>query len=140
MERKNIVSLMAIVAFVAAVIFAGCVEEGTSVSTPSPEVATATPTTTIVTFSGSGYETTPIFWLERRVVTFKMSHDEDIFAVYLLDREGNIVSNLACEFEGPHWGGKMDGSKAVAIRKQGYYMLDINANGNWTITFEQLRA
>ena len=41
MKRKNIVGLIALVAIVAAVIFAGCVEEETPVPTPSP---TATPT------------------------------------------------------------------------------------------------
>ena len=36
MKRKNIVGLIALVAIVAAVIFAGCVEEETPVPTPSP--------------------------------------------------------------------------------------------------------
>jgi hypothetical protein len=56
MKRKNVVGLVALVAIVAAVIFAGCVEEETPVPTPSPtatplpkttptpEVPTATPT------------------------------------------------------------------------------------------------
>ncbi|HJH28005.1 MAG TPA: hypothetical protein C5S37_14865 [Methanophagales archaeon] len=45
MKRKNIVGLIAIVAIVAAVIFAGCVEEETPVPTPSP-TATPLPKTT----------------------------------------------------------------------------------------------
>ena len=36
MKRKNIVGLIAIVAIVAAVIFAGCIEEETPVSIPTP--------------------------------------------------------------------------------------------------------
>jgi len=45
MKRKNIVGLIAIVAILAAVIFAGCVEEETPAPTPSP-IATPLPKTT----------------------------------------------------------------------------------------------
>ena len=45
MKRKNIVGLIAIVAIVAAVIFAGCVEEETPVPTPSPTAAPLPKTT-----------------------------------------------------------------------------------------------
>ena len=47
MKRKNVVGLIAIVAIVAAVIFAGCVEEETPTTTPTP-VPTATPTVTSI--------------------------------------------------------------------------------------------
>ena len=142
MERKNMVSLMVIVAFVAAVIFAGCAEE-TSVSTPSPEVATAMivsePLATPleeepqqITFSGSGNRDTPLFWLYTGWVTFRMTHDGDHFVVDLLDDKGNIVSNLVFVLDGPSCR-----SSNVSLTKDGYYLLDISADGNWTITIEQ---
>ncbi len=52
MKRKNIVGLIAIVAIVAAVIFAGCVEEETPVPTPSPTATTVVPSITITSKSG----------------------------------------------------------------------------------------
>jgi hypothetical protein len=133
MERKNIVSLMAIVAFVAAVIFAGCVEEGTSVSTPSPEVATATSTPDSITFVGSGDKVERFFSVENGIAMFKMTHDGDMFIVDLLDDRRNRIDNLALGLGGP-----FNGSKIVGVIKERYYYLDIVADGNWRITIKRL--
>jgi len=146
MKRKNIVGLIAIVAIVAAVIFAGCVEEETPVPTPSPtatplpkttptpEVPTATPTPEPIALSGTGQEATSKFSLEKGLSIFRMTHDGDSnFGVWLLDGEGEKVDLLVNEI------GAFDGSKAVGIKKQGDYILDISADGRWTITIEQPR-
>ena len=156
MKRKNIVGLIALVAIVAAVIFAGCVEEETPVSTPSPtatpipkttptpEAPTATPTpepTSIptptpepITLSGTGQEATSKFSLETGLSIFRMTHDGDSnFAVWLLDGEGEKIELLVNEI------GRFDGSKAVGIKNIGDYILDISADGRWTITIEQPR-
>ena len=156
MKRKNIVGLIALVAIVAAVIFAGCVEEETPVPTPSPtatplpkttptpEVPTATPTPEPtatpeptpepIALSGTGQEATSKFSLEKGLSIFRMTHDGDSnFGVWLLDDEGDKVELLVNEI------GEFDGSKAVGIKKQGDYILDISADGRWTITIEQPR-
>ncbi|MDI6885804.1 MAG: hypothetical protein QMD22_05555 [archaeon] len=63
-----------------------------------------------------------------------MTHDGDSnFAVRLLDDEGDKVDLLVNEI------GEFDGSKAVGIKKQGDYILDVSADGRWTITIEQPR-
>jgi autonomous glycyl radical cofactor GrcA len=156
MKRKNIVGLIALVAIVAAVIFAGCVEEETPVPTPSPtatplpkttptpEVPTAThtpeptpaqePTPEPIALSGTGQKATSKFSLEKGLSIFRMTHDGDSnFAVWLLDDEGDKVELLVNEI------GEFDGSKAVGIKKQGDYIFDIGADGRWTITIEQPR-
>nr|QNO52629.1 hypothetical protein MBLPMMNE_00036 [Methanosarcinales archaeon ANME-1 ERB6] len=152
MKRKNIMGLIAIVATVAAVIFAGCVEEETPVPTPSPtatplpkttptsEAPTATPTPELtptpepIGLSGTGQEATSKFSLEKGLSIFRMTHDGDSnFAVWLLDDEGDKVDLLVNEI------GEFDGSKAVGIKNQGDYILDISADGGWTITIEQPR-
>ncbi|MCW7071560.1 MAG: hypothetical protein OCU12_04420 [Methanophagales archaeon] len=63
MKRKNIVGLIALVAIVAAVIFAGCVEEETPVPTPSPTATTVVPSVvpSITITSKSGDE---VSWRE----------------------------------------------------------------------------
>lgn len=158
MKKETIVGLIAVVAIVAAVIFAGCVEEETPVSTPSPtatplpkttptpEAPTATPTpepTSIptptpipepITLSGTGQEATSKFSLETGLSIFRMTHDGDSnFGVWLLDDEGDKIELLVNEI------GEFDGSKAVGIKKQGDYILDISADGRWAITIEQPR-
>ena len=146
MKRKNVVGLIAIVAIVAAVIFAGCVEEETPVSTPSPTATplpkttptpvapTTTPTPEPIALSGTGQEATSKFSLEKGLSIFRMTHGGDSnFAVWLLDDEGDKVELLVNEI------GEFDGSKAVGIKKQGDYIVDISADGRWTITIEQPR-
>ena len=154
MKKKTIVGLIAVVAIVAAVLFAGCVEEETPVSTPSPtatplpkttptpEASSATPMSTStpeptpepITLSGTGQEATSKFSLEQGLSIFRMTHDGDSnFAVWLLNDEEDKVDLLVNEI------GEFDGSKAVGIKNQGDYILDISADGRWTITIEQPR-
>ena len=150
MKRETIVGLIAIVAIVAAVIFAGCVEEETPVSTPSPtatplpkttptpEVLTATPTPEPtpepIALSGTGQEATSKFSLEKGLTIFRMTHDGDRnFVVWLLDDDGNQIDLLVNKI------GEFDGSQAVGIKTLGNYILDISADGSWTITIEQPR-
>jgi hypothetical protein len=158
MKRKNLVGLIAIVAITAVVLFAGCVEEETPVPTPSPTatpiqnptptpeelIATPTPEPTStstpeptpepITLSEIGQEATSKFSLEKGLSIFRMTHDGDSnFAIWLLDDEGDQIDLLVNEI------GEFDGSKAVGIKNQGDYILDISADGSWTITIEQPR-
>ena len=84
------------------------------------------------TFNGKGQMTTSLFSLEEGLATFKMSHKGDSnWAPILLDKNGRHVELLANEI------GIFDGSKAVRINESGIYLIDITANGTWTITIGQ---
>jgi L-ascorbate metabolism protein UlaG (beta-lactamase superfamily) len=81
-----------------------------------------------------GQEATSKFSLEKGLSIFRMTHDGDgHFGVVLLDAEGDHIDLLANEI------GEFDGSKAVGISKAEIYLLDISADGSWTITIEQPR-
>jgi hypothetical protein len=145
MKRKTIAGLIAVVAIVVVVIFAGCVEEKAPTSTPTPALTptptltptpapTLTPAPTPTSLSGTGQEATQKFALEKGLSIFRMTHDGDAnFAIWLLDNEGDRIELLVNEI------GEFDGSKAVGIKNQGDYILDISADGRWAITIEQPR-
>ena len=122
---------------VAMVIFAGCVEEGTQISTPDSipsETSTKISTPEPITLSGTGQEATSKFSLEKGLTTFRMTHSGDRnFIVWLLDDNGNKIEILVNKI------GEFDGSKAVGIKNGGNYILDISADGRWAITIEQPR-
>ena len=103
-------------------------------TTPALEAPTATPTPEPITLSGTGQEATSKFSLETGLSVFRMNHDGDRnFIVWLLNDEGDQIDLLVNKI------GEFDGSKAVGITKQGDYILDISADGSWTITIEQPR-
>ena len=166
MKRKNIVGLIALVAIVAAVIFAGCVEEETPVPTPSPtttplpkttptpEAPTATPTSeptaTLTPTPTPTPELTPTpepiaLSGTGQEATSKFSLEKGL-SIFRMSHDGD--SNFAVwllDDEGDKVEllvneiGEFDGSKAVGIKKQGDYIFDISADGRWTITIEQPR-
>ncbi len=90
------------------------------------------------TFTGQGQGVSPFFSLESGLVTFHMTHDgSSNFAICLLDHEGQLVELLVNEI------GPFDGSKAVGVKKgtifgakSGIHILDIAADGNWTVSIE----
>ena len=103
-------------------------------TTPTPEAPTATPTPEPITLSGTGQEATSKFSLETGLSVFRMNHDGDRnFIVWLLNDEGDQIDLLVNKI------GEFDGSKALCVTKQGDYILDISADGSWTITIEQPR-
>jgi hypothetical protein len=80
------------------------------------------------TFSGKSQDVSPFFSVGEGLATFKMSHNGDSnFIITLLDSSGNDVELLVNEI------GKFNGSKAIQIPTTGTYLLDIQANGPWTI-------
>lgn len=83
-----------------------------------------------LSFSGVGQAATDLFTLEAGLTVFTMTHDgTGHFAVILMDSEGNTVDLLANKV------GAFDGSKATKT-KDGDYILDVAADGNWTIEIE----
>jgi hypothetical protein len=101
-----------------------------AVSIEQPYPATAPPVPQ--TFTGQGQQVSPMFALQQGLVRFAMSHNGDRnFAIWLLDQRGNRIDLLVNEI------GQFSGSKAIGITRAGIYLLDIAADGNWTVTVEQ---
>lgn len=106
-------------------------ENRTEESKIQPEVKSPEP----ITLSGVGQQATNKFTLTKGLSVFKMSHKGSAnWAPKLLNSNGDYVDLLANDI------GSFDGSKAVGIKKEGEYVLDVTANGNWTIVIEQSRA
>ena len=83
-------------------------------------------------FNGRGQQVSPKFTLDRGLAIFRMTHTgERVFAIWLLDNKGNKKELLI------NFIGRFDGAKAVGIKKSGTYILDIDADGIWTVTVEQ---
>jgi len=82
--------------------------------------------------SGVGQQATEKFTLKKGLAIFKMIHSgSSNFIVHLLDEEGNQVGFSLVNEIGP-----FDGSKAVSIPRDGVYLLDIDADGSWTVAIE----
>ena len=84
------------------------------------------------TFTGTGPKASSLFWLDKTLTTFEMSHDgSSNFAIWLLDSDGENVDLLVNEI------GSFDGSTAIGLPAAGVYVLDIYADGDWTISVQQ---
>ena len=97
------------------------------VEQPRPTTAESKPKT----FTGTGQQVSPFVKLDKGLTTFKLKHTgKSNFAVLLIDKNGNREELLVNEI------GDFDGSKAVGISRSGIYLLDISADGAWTISVE----
>lgn len=87
-----------------------------------------------IELSGTGQQASQKFTLENGLSVFKMTHTgRSNFIVNLMDSDGKNIELLANEI------GTFDGAKAVGIVKKGEYLLDISADGKWTVKIEQPR-
>lgn len=110
--------------------------------TPSRSASTATPIPTItpipepspISLSGTGQTATQKFRLEKGLSIFEMKHfGSSNFAIWLMNSQGQKEELLVNEI------GDFDGSKAYGIEKAGDYLLDISADGPWSVTIKQPR-
>lgn len=77
-------------------------------------------------------EATDFFNLERGLVKFTMTHNGDSnFAIWLMNSNGKREDLLVNEI------GSFTGSHAIGIKDAGKYLLDITADGKWTVKIEQ---
>lgn len=84
------------------------------------------------TFTGTGPKASSLFWLDKTLTTFDMTHDgSSNFAIWLLDSNGEHVDLLVNEI------GPFDGSTAIGVPAAGVHILDIYADGHWTISVQQ---
>ena len=111
-------------------------------ATKPPSVATATPAGAapqgLGEFAGTpGLATTPAFRLERGQVVFRLTHDgEGEFLAVLTDSNGNQTAALVGG-AGTRVSGRMDETKTVNITFPGLHVIEVNADGNWTIDISQ---
>lgn len=99
------------------------------VSIEQPRPASAT---TLPAINGKGQKTSPLFALQSGLTIFRMTHDgKSNFALWLLNAKGQKVELLVNVI------GQFNGSKALGVKAAGIYVLDITADGNWTIAAEQ---
>ena len=112
--------------------------------TPAPQEVTPTPTEEpqpqieepeSQSLQGAGQEVSDPVVLEEGLTIFRMTHDgASNFAIWLLNQEtGEQLELLVNEI------GSFDGAKAVGIVDPGNYVLDVSADGNWSVTAEQPR-
>ena len=93
---------------------------------PRPTSAQGLP----VTLSGDSREATEFFSSDGGLTTFQMKHNGDgNFQVTLLNKNGVRQELLANEI------GQYEGSTSTSL-EEGIYLLDVNANGDWSITVE----
>ena len=103
----------------------------TALPEPTPtEIPVEEPT--ILEFSGHGNEATAAFHLESGLLRCDYRCQGEMnFIVYLLDSNGEMVALLANEI------GTAEGSSATNIREPGNYLMDISADGDWTMVLTQ---
>ena len=100
-----------------------------TIEQPGPPQTLAGPP---LTLNGNGQQATEFFNLAEGLTTFKATHNgPGNFAIILLDQNGQVIDLLFNEL------GAFDGSKATGVDTPGAYLLDIAADGDWTVTIEQ---
>ena len=129
--------------FVSFILLAFTVFAQTQTSSSAEETKMkATHGTPVVSFKGTGNETTKSFQLKSGKATFdaelnweKLDKDlapgEGKFAVVLQDQQGKTVDEVIATFD------HFDGARTVNVPKAGTYQLQITAPGPWSITVEQ---
>ena len=82
-----------------------------------------------ISLSGTGQAATEPFELESGLAVFRIAHQGNRnFIVYLLDQNGaRVGTSLANEI------GSFSSSKAIQIPTDGTYLLQVDADGAWTI-------
>ena len=90
------------------------------------------PTNASLTLSGVGQQASHIIRFQQGLAIFTFMHDGTAnFIVHLTYTKSNIVYYLANAI------GSFEGSTAEGIYDAGAYVLDIQADGKWTVTIQQ---
>lgn len=98
-------------------------------------IALAGPAVRAQEIAGTGRQATPLFRLEAGLAVFEFEHrGRDRFLVVLLDDRAEVVARLADA------SGTFTGSKAVRVPRSGRYLLDVDADGAWTVRLRDAPA
>ncbi len=101
-------------------------------TTPNTLGVQSTLTSSSQQYSGYGQQVSPKFKLRGGLVVFYMTHNgRGNFHIWLLDDKGTRIALLVNKT------GNFDGAKAVGIKSAGAYLLDIAADGDWTVKVDQ---
>jgi hypothetical protein len=85
-----------------------------------------------IALSGQGQEASEIFTLKKGLAIFNMKYSgTSNFIIWLLDSNGDKVGLLANEI------GAFNGAQALEIPGPGDYILDVDADGPWTVDIAQ---
>ena len=100
--------------------------------TSPPPSPTPAPQPVSFDFSGRGNEVTELYPLGEGLIRCDYTYaGEHNFIVEVLDSQGAYAALIANEI------GSCEGSSADSIRGAGEFLLNITADGNWTITLSQ---
>lgn len=81
---------------------------------------------------GTGQQSTEYFTLEKGMVNFKLTHQgKSNFAAVLYNKDGDYIDLLVNHI------GDFNGSKVVPIKEKKEYIINISADGPWTVTIEK---
>ncbi len=87
-----------------------------------------------IQLEGHGRQASKKFMLEPGLSMLTVHHDGDSnIIVRLLDSEGNSIDTLFNQI------GAFDGQRGFSIDEPGQYLLDVTADGDWTIAIRQPR-
>lgn len=81
---------------------------------------------------GVGFDISEFVGLNEGLAVFEFDYQgEGPFSVWMLDENGKPIEHLL------NVRGKYHGSKPTNIEEQGNYLLNVEADGNWTVKIEQ---
>lgn len=110
------------------------VEPSTAASTQPSVSPTPAPTAAPISLKGTGQTASEKFTLEAGMSIFRLKHQgESSFSVWLLDAQGEKVDLLANDI------GDFDGAAGLGIEQAGEFVLDVSADGPWSVSIEQPR-
>jgi hypothetical protein len=85
-----------------------------------------------IKFSGKSSQATAKFKYSGGLCLWKVKHNgTSNFQVHLLDTKGREIDTCINEI------GRYDGTQVIPIKKAGEYMLNVTADGAWSITIEE---
>jgi hypothetical protein len=103
------------------------IEEKSSAQTPATETAT-------VKLAGKARQATEKFTLQQGLAIISTTHQgKSNFIAYLVNSEGEEIQSLFNHI------GKYEATRGFEITKTGEYLLNVQADGNWTFSIEQPR-
>ena len=119
------------------VVLVGCVARAadeTNTQGGQAEKSTQNVESKIIKLDGKGRQASEKFILEPGLSIFAINHDGNSnLVIHLLDRECKSVDTLFNQI------GAFEGQRGFAIAEGGQYLLDIAADGKWTIAIRQPR-
>lgn len=95
----------------------------------APPKPTAASLSAPLTLKGKGAQASSLIALKHGLAIFELTHDgQQNFAVWLTNTDGDLVALMANKI------GPFGSSMAMGIPVDGYYVVNVEADGNWTVS------